>query len=103
MVLKKKHEKLRSKKTKNKQIMIKKMFLLSRFKIECDCRYMSVFPVDLPACFTSLVIPKWRTGPPASKVDIRIHNKSTMFCDAIADPPPTYSWYRDGKQIITSR
>ncbi|XP_015778144.1 PREDICTED: fibronectin type III domain-containing protein-like isoform X2 [Acropora digitifera] len=48
------------------------------------------------------VIPKWKTEPPASKIDIHIHEKRTIFCDAIADPPPTYSWYRDGTQITTA-
>ena len=79
------------------------MFLLSRFKIDCGCRYMSVLPVDLLACFTFSVIPKWKTGPPASEIDIRIHEKRTIFCDAIADPPPTYSWYRDGTLITKAR
>lgn len=48
------------------------------------------------------VIPKWNTEAPASKIDIPIHEKRTIFCDAIADPPPTYSWYRDGTQITTA-
>ncbi|XP_068759030.1 fibronectin type III domain-containing protein-like [Montipora capricornis] len=48
------------------------------------------------------VIPKWKTGPPKSKVDVRIHGSETLTCDAVADPAPTYSWYRDGNKITTS-
>ena len=53
--------------------------------------------------FASIVPPKWKDSkPPPEKLEIDIGGNSTLVCDAVGDPAPTFTWYKDGNRIISS-
>lgn len=52
---------------------------------------------------TFSVSPKWTSGsPPKDKKQIGKNGNGTLTCDVKADPPPSFSWYFDGKRILSS-
>jgi len=49
------------------------------------------------------VPPRWKADiPPPKKKSIDIQGKGTLLCNAVADPVPSYSWYKDGTRIVSS-
>lgn len=52
--------------------------------------------------FSSIVAPKWRDSkPPPEKLEIDIQGSGTLLCDAVGDPTPAFTWYKDGVRLIS--
>ena len=53
--------------------------------------------------FAFIVAPKWRNlKPPPEKLEIDIRGGATLLCDAVGDPTPAFTWYKDGNRLLSS-
>lgn len=60
-----------------------------------------------PNVFTTIVTvkvpPKWKDSkPPPEKQEIDIQGNGTLLCDAVGDPAPAFTWFKDGARIVSS-
>ena len=51
----------------------------------------------------SVVAPKWKdSNPPQEKLEIEVQGNGILLCDAVGDPAPAFTWYKNGTRIISS-